>query len=333
DGGTGDDDLTGGAGNDSLTGGAGADTLDGSAGSDTIWGDAGNDLIYANTLGDRGHGGADVDVFAVDYRSQTSALAVAIAGGSVTVNGTVVADGIEHLSGSFGTGNDTVNAGFFMANPEGEGGWLDGHQGSDLVVLDYSGTSPEGQTASQVYVHANGNGTIYLDDENYRTVSLSNFESASITGSTGDDYLQGASGASTLAGGDGDDTIEGQGGADVLDGGTGDDDLTGGAGNDSLTGGAGADTLDGSAGSDTIWGDAGNDLIYADTLGDRGHGGADVDVFAVDYRSQTSALAVAIAGGSVTVNGTVVADGIEYLSGTFGTGNDTVNAGFFMANP
>ncbi|MCE6966925.1 calcium-binding protein, partial [Cereibacter sphaeroides] len=99
------------------------------------------------------------------------------------------------------------------------------------------------------------------------------------------------------------------------DGGTGDDSLTGGAGNDSLTGGAGADTLDGSAGSDTLWGDAGNDLIYADTLGDRGHGGADVDVLEVNFRSQTSALAVAISGGSVTVNGTVVAGGIEYLSG------------------
>ncbi|MGP3699936.1 calcium-binding protein, partial [Rhodobacter sp. NSM] len=217
-GGTGDDFLTGGAGADTLVGGAGHDTLDGGAGADTVWGDAGNDLILSDSLGDCSHGGADIDVLEVDYRSQTAALTVSVAGGSVTVNGTVVADGIEHLSGVFGTGNDTVEAGFFLSSSETPSGYLDGHQGSDLVVLDYSGISSEGQTASQVYVTArSGHGSsIYLSDGTVRGMALSNFESASITGSAGNDYLSGASGASTLAGGAGDDTLEGQGGADIL---------------------------------------------------------------------------------------------------------------------
>ncbi|MCE6966893.1 hypothetical protein, partial [Cereibacter sphaeroides] len=69
--------------------------------------------------------------------------------------------------GTFGTGNDTVNAGFFLDSPGTPSGFLDGHQGSDLLVLDYSGLSLEGQAASQVFIYApNGyyNNTIYLGD-------------------------------------------------------------------------------------------------------------------------------------------------------------------------
>jgi Ca2+-binding RTX toxin-like protein len=54
-----------------------------------------------------------------------------------------------------------------------------------------------------------------------------------------------------VSGTDGDDLLEGEGGADTLEGGAGNDVLDGGAGNDTIKGGTGADVIDGGEGIDT----------------------------------------------------------------------------------
>jgi Ca2+-binding RTX toxin-like protein len=58
-----------------------------------------------------------------------------------------------------------------------------------------------------------------------------------LTGSDGDDILNGGAGGDDLVGGDGDDFLNARGGEDTLDGGTGNDMLDGGAGGDTIDGG------------------------------------------------------------------------------------------------
>jgi VCBS repeat-containing protein len=87
-----------------------------------------------------------------------------------------------------------------------------------------------------------------------------------ITGTIGNDNLNG---------GNGDDVILAGAGADVLSGGAGNDTMNGEAGADRLVGGSGNDEMDGGSGSDSVSGDAGNDtLVYrlSENLG----GAADV---------------------------------------------------------
>lgn len=93
-----------------------------------------------------------------------------------------------------------------------------------------------------------------------------------VTGSTGDDDIQGGTGRDLLRGADGDDDLEGGGHRDRLFGGKGDDTLSGDNGNDKLNGGAGRDLLQGDNGADVLNGGGGGDTLEGGT-------GADVFVF------------------------------------------------------
>lgn len=110
-----------------------------------------------------------------------------------------------------------------------------------------------------------------------------------LAGAAGDDTLRGFDGNDTLSGGDGDDTLLGDGGDDMLRGEAGDDGLQGHAGRDTLIGGAGHDvilggdgddTLQGEAGRDLLQGDNGNDLIEGGAQNDRAFGGMGADIIA-----------------------------------------------------
>lgn len=100
-----------------------------------------------------------------------------------------------------------------------------------------------------------------------------------LTGTIGDDRLDGGNGADEIAGLDGEDDLRGEGGDDTMLGGAGDDKMRGSAGNDSLSGEdgddrlrgdgdipvgglSGDDLLFGGAGVDRLVGDAGNDTLY-----------------------------------------------------------------------
>ena len=93
----------------------------------------------------------------------------------------------------------------------------------------------------------------------------------SVLGDGDDPYV---GGNDTLFGGIGDDRLEGWGGDDTLYGGDGDDDMNGdfsfefGGGNDQLFGGAGNDSIDGGRGVDLMVGGTGNDTYYVDDAGD-----------------------------------------------------------------
>ena len=117
-----------------------------------------------------------------------------------------------------------------------------------------------------------------------------------ISGTSGDDTLQGTEDNDFICGGDGNDVINGLGG---------DDTILGGAGNDTISGGEGVDTIFGGAGNDTIAGDEGNDIISG---GGRWNG---------LVASGNDALFEL--GGNDTV---LIADGNDSIAG--GDGDDTI---------
>jgi Ca2+-binding RTX toxin-like protein len=85
---------------------------------------------------------------------------------------------------------------------------------------------------------------------------------ANITGSFGNDQLEGTNQADYMDGGFGNDTLDGGNGDDTLYGRDGDDSLEGGLGYDIFYGGAGNDTLKGGLYSDSLLGGTGNDFLY-----------------------------------------------------------------------
>jgi hypothetical protein len=111
--------------------------------------------------------------------------------------------------------------------------------------------------------NAGGASVIYLDHTDGVTVRLNGLPDdgsagegdnvlgrvGGITGSRGDDFLEGAS---NIFGAEGDDTIVGSSSDDYLSGQDGDDDISGGEGNDRMLGDAGADVFRGGAGLDGV---------------------------------------------------------------------------------
>ena len=137
---------------------------------------------------------------------------------------------------------------------------------------------------------------------------------------SGFDILIGGAGIDTVLGSSGDDVIGVRGsaavsGIETIDGAGGIDRIQGSAGNDvidlrpvtvvgiaSIDGGAGADTIFGSAAADILVGGAGNDRLD-------GGAGDDIVIYGGLFRSYV----VTIAGGSITVDGTSISDGVDRL--------------------
>jgi Tol biopolymer transport system component len=92
-----------------------------------------------------------------------------------------------------------------------------------------------------------------------------------VTGTIGDDLLEGTAGDDFICGGNGNDVIRGLGGDDVLLGGAGADRLLGGDGADVVAGEAGFDRLSGGGGDDTVNGSDGviNEQVAAGNGQDR----------------------------------------------------------------
>ncbi|WP_426164711.1 VCBS domain-containing protein [Pseudoduganella sp. R-34] len=80
----------------------------------------------------------------------------------------------------------------------------------------------------------------------------------------------------TITGTNGNDVLEGTCGNDTINSGNGDDCVDGGTGNDSLNGGAGNDTLDGGSGSDQVNGGVGNDTLIYNVVENMASGSRDV---------------------------------------------------------
>ena len=154
------------------------------------------------------------------------------------------------------------------------------HDGSILFTSFRAGFSP---TALDLSGSA-GNDTLQGSDLDDKLAGLGGHDS--LYGNGGGDLLEGGAGNDQLLGGDGNDRLYGGADSDILNGDAGDDLLDGGAGDDTLSGGSGFDTLLGGDGNDrldaepdgagVLDGGEGNDALSGYTgLDYRGGGGSD----------------------------------------------------------
>ena len=294
--GAGDDSVLGGGGDDifrfALTGFTGADTLNGVAGVDTLvltgagtidfTGDnirqiervvlddndhnvvLGNSMVgYADGTTVTLVGGAGVDVFDVSRVTVGDNTVVVDlgAGDDVLVDAFPQGGGgpnSGHLSGTLGSGNDTVRSLFSSFDP----GALSGGTGIDTIELSAAFGYLQyimgaGITDFEVLnlVNLNQDPFIVLsanDTAGLTINAVTQGTTYTIALGNGGQTVNGADQGDTLTGGIGADTIRGNGGDDVLDGGGGADVVEGGEGADRIAHRAGAASLDGGLGFDTL---------------------------------------------------------------------------------
>ncbi len=246
-------DVTTGSGDDRLEGRYNyTDTLDGGAGDDE-WEDGFTNLTTA----------LDIDM-----------ALVSTAGGQTLSDGTIVRN-LEQADVEMTQGNDTFRdhgsyddavSGDLGNDDIGSSGGRDyfyGGSGTDTLTVDWS-TGTEGSDFDggygQAFVRTAGAATYSAST---RRVGFSGFEQVNVTGTSGDDRLEGmTTGSDTLRGGDGNDTLLGSGGGDLLFGGDGNDLVYDETGNDTLDAGAGNDTVhEHAGGTDSFLLGAGDDRL------------------------------------------------------------------------
>ncbi len=145
-----------------------------------------------------------------------------------------------------------------------------------------------------------------------------------LSGTSGNDVLNGMVGRDSLSGGAGNDTLRGGYGADYLAGEAGNDTLRGDVGNDSLFGGDGNDTLIGGYGNDTLDGGSGND-IYIFDKGD----GQDHIVGAV---GPTTEFDVVEFGAQILPSDVVVSRNLDSLTLTMQGTTDSLTVSSYFAD-
>ena len=233
----GDDVLNGADGNDTLDGGVGNDHTNGDAGNDSLIGGAGNDSLWGNTGNDTMAGGAGNDFYIVDDQND-KITEIAGQGTDVviaSVDITALADNVESLSlqggATKGTGNklnniisgqnlnDTLDGG--IGNDTlGGGDGIDltiGGVGNDVYDVDdtLDATSEKFNEGNDTVRSSASSYNLGAEIENLVLVGKASGGTGNaianvITGSVGDNVLEGLGGSDTLIGGKGDDqyTVE-----------------------------------------------------------------------------------------------------------------------------
>jgi len=279
----------------------------------------------------------------------------------------VVGEGADNIM-ALG-GNDTISTG-------GGDDTIDGGAGADSMSGGAGNDSYYVDNALDVVSEAAGQGT----DTVYTSVSYTlgaNVENLTLlnggltgtgnelanllTGSNGNDDLNGAAGADTMAGGIGNDTYHVDNAGDVVSeaAGQGTDTVIAtisttlaanvenlsltaagltGTGNElanQITGSAGADSIDGGAGADTMSGGAGNDTYFVDNTGDvvveLAGGGTDTVIASVNTTLSAEVENLVLTGAAHVGTGNALAntitgtDGNDTLDG--GAGADTMSGG------
>jgi Ca2+-binding RTX toxin-like protein len=328
----GNDEVTGGAGNDTLRGQAGDDTLNGGDGDDTIYGGQGTDIYF---------GGANLDTLRFNEENDSdNGVTVNLVTGQVTdsygnvetipsldIERVVGTNRADTLTGS--TNNILFQPGVFYAN------LLRGLGGNDTLINPVPGSRvtasyedearpvvidlAAGIAAVQVLAGEASNSDTLVNITRVRGTNFADPITGagdSITGSDGDDLLEGLGGNDVIDGGLGTDTAnyfnaptaivadmalltgqvqDGYGhtdslinieaisgsnaGDDLIQGDANTNDLRGNNGNDTLRGRAGNDTLEGNAGNDVLEGDEADDLIEGGDGNDALVGGQGRDRF------------------------------------------------------
>ncbi|MEM7767233.1 MAG: hypothetical protein AAF253_07060, partial [Pseudomonadota bacterium] len=286
--------LLGDAGDDTLIGGAAQTVLWGGAGQDTLTAGTGQTAFFFESITDEVDGdqlfgfkpGDTLIFFQVEALAQPAALEISF-----------IADGA--FTGTAGEVRYQFDA------------------GNTLVAFDL-----DGDAAADTTLTLTGQTLELTFDFNtvlpFTGLALTVVEDLTLTGTSGDDVLDGGDGDDTISGLGGADQIAGGFGDDTLDGGPGNDLIRGGDGNDSLTGGPGADSLDGASGNDTIDGGTGTDEISGGPGDDILNGGDDDDLIQGETGNDT------LRGGA---GDDVLGGGLGTNTVNGGAGNDTIDIG------
>ncbi|WP_063291633.1 DUF4214 domain-containing protein, partial [Pseudovibrio sp. Ad5] len=293
-GGKGNDTITGNDKEDILVGGEGNDTLKAEDGNDTLAGGKGDDLL-------EGGKGADTYLFSRGDGKDT----IKDASGEKSSSGTVL--GVSVLSGFTSRGSSSGGTLFTPSQAEiatdvirfADGIELEDitlkRSGDDLLIYILPSDShdqPLSGVEDVIRIKDWDKASYRIESLQFASgvsVPLSRFsssfrkaaEGATVSASSGHDWIEGAAGNETLKGKDGNDYLIGREGNDILDGGDDYDSLFGGEGNDTLKGGGHNDLLVGGVGDDNLQGGAGDDTyIYSrgdgkDTISDQ-HGSDDL---------------------------------------------------------
>ena len=241
----GDDELNGENGNDILNGGDGDDKLYGGSGSNVLIGGAGNDLLYGSYnekdtyLFQYGHGQDIINDFG-EYNSSHTLYNDVIFEDAYSTDATFTRSGKDLIIHAYHSNDSVTLTNYFNSGS---------YQVFNFIFTD--------KTIDYEYI------------KNNYTFTPTEIINKNITGTNGDDILNGGVGNDTLDGNSGNDTLNGNDGNDILWGEDGNDILNGGNGNDTLWGDSGYDILNGGAGNDILnGGDRGKDRY----LFQRGHG-------------------------------------------------------------
>jgi Ca2+-binding RTX toxin-like protein len=225
-------------------GGPGADVLVGGAGNDILWGGDDTDVLDGGAGNDKLYGESGSDTYKFGLGS-----------GKDTID--------NYSNDVHGSQPDTVQLGVGLttANVRFERSVLDlrillTDSTDELKVYNYFSNSGTSNYAVNFVRFADGTS---LDVNAIKTLVL--------TGTAGNDDLQGFDSDDTLTGLAGDDRIWGGAGADILLGGDGADTLSGDDGDDTLDGGAGNDQLFGGNGTNTYRFGIGGGLDVVDCRG------------------------------------------------------------------
>lgn len=271
DGGSGDDFAYGGSGNDVLFGGDGDDHHYDGTGDDTVLAGDGDDSAWVYQGNDSLDGGAGVDDW---LRYQTSAatdggatvnLATGYSNGIGFGKDTV--SGFEHVTGTNDHGDTLIGSGEgnklhgyggddYLAGGMGDDFLYDG-DGNDHVDAGLGDDNVYAYAGSDILIGGLGQDTLRYNthdgavDANLTTGRV-NGGALGIDSVSSFEYFIGSSYADTVTGTAGDETIDGGTGNDVLLSREGADRIYGSGGDDLIDGGSGADLLYGGAGSDTV---------------------------------------------------------------------------------
>jgi Ca2+-binding RTX toxin-like protein len=362
--------IYGNSGNNVLDGGEGADQMDGGLGDDTYFVDDVNDIASETVASANDTVKATVSYSLGAHIENLTLLGTAgIDGAGNWLNNTMRGNSGANLLNGYdgddllygGLGNDTLVGGFGVDTLYGGGGddfYVVTDDGDEVVELRNQGIDTVQATVAASYALDLNVDNLILVGGNVQ--GYGNALDNQITGTAGNNLLDGAGGADRLAGLHGNDTyvvdstddvvIEALGegtdqvlasvkvtlaanvenltltGAAAIDG-TGNALNNRVAGNDAgntLGGGDGNDSLFGDAGNDTLTGDAGNDVLEGGSGNDVLNGGAGTDT--ASYALTTGGVTVSLATGATQNTVSAGSDrliAIENLEGS-NTGGDTL---------
>ncbi len=343
--------LTGTSGNDSLNGGLGADTLIGGLGDDTFYVDNASDVTQEALAA-----GIDTAIASANYTLGVNVEKLQLVGPALSGTG----NGLDNtITGT--VGNNTLNGGIGADT-------LIGDAGNDTYYIDNLGDAIQ-------EVAGKGNDTAIASIDNY--LLAANVENLQLTGSAligngntlrntltgtaGNNVLNGGTNADKMVGGLGDDSywvdnlgdvaqeavgegtdtvitrinytlganvenLQLSGAAHIATGNGLDNTLTGSIGNDTLKGLDGNDTLDGGKGVDVMAGGLGDDVYRVDNVGDTVQellGEGNDTVFAsVNWVAGANVENIKLTGTAHVVTGNELNNSI-----VGGSGNDTLDGG------